>query len=209
MLTRNQREIKNFIESRGIITLTHFTHIDNLESILNYGLLSLDDMKIRKMTYNYNDELRLEGKSNATCLSISFPNYKMFFKYRYQKQGEWCVLALDPKILYEKECLFCISNAASSSELSRKDSLRSNVSGLKKLFYDPNFYRDSVNLPTRYTTDPQAEVLVLNSIEPNYINSIHFDRKHKGAKEFIDKFPHINFYISPKAFSYRYDYANW
>lgn len=209
MLTKNKREIKNFIEKRGIVALTHFTHIRNLDSILNNGLLSKDFLEKEKMDYKYNDELRLEGKTNAICLSISYPNYKMFFKYRCQEEGEWCILSLHPSILYEKDCLFCIGNAASSSERQRSDSLKSNISGLKKLFHDPDFYRDSVELPDRYPTNPQAEVLVLDSIEPKYIKAIYFDRRHKEALRFISNYPNFKFNITYKAFLPRYDHKNW
>lgn len=209
MLTKTQREIKDFIKKRNIITLAHFTQLENLDSILKNGLLSKNDLAIKQISYEHNDQLRLEGKNNALCLSISFPNYKMFYKYRCEKKGEWCVLALDPSILYEKNCLFCISNAASSSELTRSDSEKMNLPGLKKLFYDATLYRDSINLPKRYTTNPQAEVLVLDSIEPKYINGIHFDRKHKKFHEFVSKYPKLNFHVSVNAFGPRCDYERW
>ena len=82
MLNRNQLEIKNFLQERDIDELIHFTCVDNLESILSNGLLSLEDLYYNQIHYYYNDENRLEHKDNAICLSISFPNYKMFYKYR-------------------------------------------------------------------------------------------------------------------------------
>lgn len=209
MPTKNQREIKKFIESRGIKALIHFTHIKNLDSILEKGLLSKKFLIDQNMEYKYNDKHRIEGKPHAICLSISYPNYKMFYKYRCQEEGEWCVLALDPSILYEKDCLFCISNAASTSELKRSDALKSNVSGLKKLFYDPNLHRVKVNMPDHYTTDPQAEVLVLNPIEPRYIRAIYFDRKHKEALRFISEYPNFYFKVTYKAFLGRFDHKYW
>lgn len=209
LITKQRREIQNFIKKRRIVTLAHFTQLENLDSILSNGLLSKEVLSQKQIFYNFNDELRLEGKSNAICLSISFPNYKMFYKYRCSKKGEWCVLELDTSILYEKECLFCISNAASSDELKRSDIEKMGISGLKKLFYDSTGYRDSVNLPVRYTTNPQAEVLVLDSIEPKYIKGIHFDRNHSKYKEFTLKYPKFKFYISPRAFGPRCDYENW
>ena len=209
MLNRHQREIKDFIKKRRITTLAHFTQLENLESILVNGLLSKHALEENEISYSHNDEFRLEGKNNAICVSISFPNYKMFYKYRCSKKGEWCVLELDPSILYEKECLFCINNAASSEELRRLDSEKMNISGLKKLFYDPNFYRESSNLLVRYTTNPQAEVLVLGSIEPKYINGIHFDRNHSKYQEFRLNYPKFKFCVSRGAFSPRCDYENW
>lgn len=76
MLTKNQRDIKEFIKKRRIVTLAHFTQLENLDSILRNGLLSKEALAQKQISYTYNDELRLEGKNNALCLSISFTTLK-------------------------------------------------------------------------------------------------------------------------------------
>lgn len=72
--------IKEFVSQRRIKSLYHFTSLQNLESILNNGLLSRDKLKENNILHYYNDNLRLENKLNAICVSISFPNYKMFYR---------------------------------------------------------------------------------------------------------------------------------
>ncbi|EOU1691243.1 DUF4433 domain-containing protein [Clostridium perfringens] len=206
MLTKEQKEIKNFLKSRNITELYHFTRIENLSSILENGILSIQSLKSKNIHYLYNDDYRYDNKFNANCLSISFPNYKMFYLARNNKPGEWCVLTLNSSILYKKPCLFCIQNAASNFETNRPDTEKQGLDGLKKLFFD-NDYRQSVNLPLQFTTNPQAEVLVLEDIEPSYITSINF--KDSDISFNYQSYPNFKFYEYPKLFSYRYDYENW
>lgn len=211
MLNRNQLEIKNFLQERDIDELIHFTCVDNLESILSNGLLSLEDLYYNQIHYYYNDENRLEHKDNAICLSISFPNYKMFYKYRMKSNTEWCVIGLNSSILYEKNCLFCKTNAASYYETHRSDYEKRYLSGLKQLF-DDDEYRNNVGLHKSFTTDPQAEVLVLDKIEPLYIDAVYFDKPSYNYRYFKNNFSGYNnckFYVEHEAFVPRFDYSNW
>ncbi|MFI3209926.1 MAG: DarT ssDNA thymidine ADP-ribosyltransferase family protein [Peptostreptococcaceae bacterium] len=202
-------EIKEFLEERNITRLCHFTKISNLESILNNGLLSLDTLENKGLNYSYNDEQRLEKKRDAICTSITFPNYKMFYKYREIINGgneEYCVLILDASVLYEKKCLFCITNAASNKEKYRHDYDKMGIKGLKELFYDHDCRQVGL-LGLEYATDPQAEVLVLEDIEINYIKSINFI---SGETDFPWKeFSNMIFYQNEDLFKYRDDYEYW
>lgn len=199
--------IKEFIEEKGIKSLYHFTKSENLYNILKYGLLSRATLDNNEIDYDYNDEKRLENKLNAICTSISFPNYKMFYKYRQEEpNSEWCVIELDPSILYEKNCLFCISNAASKSETNRNDLCKTGLNGLKLLFDADG---RSVDLASKFTTNPQAEVLVLGNIEQKYIKRIVFDTNKPVFKH--GNYPKFRFeYDTDKHLFYpRADYANW
>ena len=73
-------EIKRFIEERNIESLFHFTPVDNLENILKYGLLSINNLNRLGIDYYYNDENRYDDRLDAISTSIEFPNYKMFYK---------------------------------------------------------------------------------------------------------------------------------
>ena len=73
-------EIEKVVNERDIRWLMHFTRIENLESILENGLLprnSFERLDIEPLT---NDSLRLDGFLEAISLSIQSPNYKMFYK---------------------------------------------------------------------------------------------------------------------------------
>lgn len=123
-----------------------------------------------------NDQYRIDKRINTSSLSISFPNSKMFYKYRMlQKDTQWIVLGLDAAILYEKNCLFCFTNAASKAITSLSNEDLKGIEALKKLFIRHNDIE--YDLPINFPTDIQAEVLVQDIIEPEYIKFIHTDNK--------------------------------
>ncbi|HFL2530998.1 TPA: DarT ssDNA thymidine ADP-ribosyltransferase family protein [Clostridioides difficile] len=208
MFATVQNPIKDFIESCNINSLIHFTKLENLPSILKNGLVSRQQLDSEGIDYLFNDEYRMDGKYNSICLSISFPNYRMFYKYSKSNRDKWCIIFLNPSILYEKNCLFCIENAASTNETNRSDSEKKGINGLKKLFEDIP-YRSKVNLPSHFTTNSQAEVLVLENIEPKYIQYICVN--HRNVKFNHEDYSDFKFYYGKTYdgfFSPRYDYEN-
>ncbi len=78
----NRQKIKAFCNKRGITTVIHFTRVENLANILAYGLLSRSELDSRDIEYVFNDWQRIDRYPNAISTSISFPNYKMFYRYR-------------------------------------------------------------------------------------------------------------------------------
>jgi hypothetical protein len=120
---------------------------------------------------------RRDDDRNAICLSISFPNYKMFYEQR-QQGGEWVVIRLHAAILWELQCAFCYRNAASEYVRRTDIKKRESVGALKAMFADiPEGLRAKLGIPDRYATDPQAEVLVLESIPARYIESIYYQQR--------------------------------
>ena len=123
----------------------------------------------------FNDQKRSDGYKNAICLSISFPNYQMFYKYSAENQADWAILLLKPAVLWELDCAYCQENAASKAVLPIPLEDRRNPDALRKMFSDyGNVSRQSLNIPNNYPTHPQAEVLVFDAISPEYIQSVHF-----------------------------------
>lgn len=198
--------IKEVLEDRRITSLYHFTRVENLESILNYGLLARTSLDNNNIYYKSNDSKRYDNHLNAVCVSISFPNYRMFYSYSKYRRDDWCVMEIDPRILYEKECLFCIENGASSNERRKDDNNKKGVNALEKLFYDDH-YRKSVNLESEMPTNPQSEVLVLNKIETENIKSINFYTDDPNFN--IYEYPDYDFFEDKELFKYRNDYENW
>ena len=198
--------MKNFIIERGITSLYHFTFFDNLKNILEKGLLTRKTMDRYHIPYEYNDNFRMDERLDATSLSISFPNYKMFYKCRQNSQKLFCVIELDPSILYEKECIFCIENAASRNEKLRSNYEKVGRNGIEQLFYDNNL-RKRLGISKNYTTNPQAEVLVIDDIEVKYIKNVFFDVYEIDLD--IKKYKDIGFYYEKSLFTYRSDYEYW
>jgi len=93
--------MKRLLMQRQIDTLYHFTQADNLTNIFRYGLLPRDILEKRHINSYYNDDYRYDNCLDAVCMSLEFPNYKMFYKLRQENiMIDWAVLKLDAQILY-------------------------------------------------------------------------------------------------------------
>ena len=178
-------QIQQFCEDRGITTLCHFTRVENLQSILQDGLIGRSLLEARGQQFLFNDPDRADGHKEAVCLSISFPNDLLFSKFRYKyssgNRSEWVVLLLDAKVLWELDCAFCQENAASNTvrhlsweEKKKPDVLKSMFRGEHRDTKGKVYQRHSSQIPQHYPTHPQAEVLVRYRIGPEYIKEVHF-----------------------------------
>ena len=206
-------EIRQFCQQQGIQNLIHFTQIQNLKNILKKGLFSREELeRIGGRDYIFNDPLRIDGCKDAVCLSISFPNYKMFYPYSQNNQATWVILLLDSAILWELDCAFCQENAASNNVRHISICERKKASSLKSLFLDvPPIQRKNLGIPSNYPTHPQAEVLVFNSIEPRYIKAVYFytmEAQQKWQMESLTLFS-PSCICDQRYFSARKDYPAW
>ncbi|MFN3689914.1 MAG: DarT ssDNA thymidine ADP-ribosyltransferase family protein [Fimbriimonadales bacterium] len=59
-LSSEQKAIKEMCLQRGITEVVHFTHVENVDSIMKHGLLSIRDLQQRGIRYRYNDQQRLD-----------------------------------------------------------------------------------------------------------------------------------------------------
>ena len=180
-------QIETFCAERNITTLTHFTRIENLSSILQSGLLSRRQLDSQEGNFYFNDSDRYDEQKDAICLSLSFPNYKMFYSIRETRKkiagvdhSQWVVLLLDVEVLWELDCAFCRENASSNrvrriplEDRKGPDALRSLF---QEEFYDDTkvIWRQSLAIPAHYPTNPQAEILVFDKIPSKHINTIVF-----------------------------------
>ena len=171
--------IRCYAQQRGIEQLLHFTRLENLPSIIQHGLLPRSYIRNYNIRCNFNDNKRLDGLEDAICLSISFPNYRLFYKFRKQyTSSAWIILEIDPTLLWEYECIFCIHNAASSLVSRKSTEERKTFEEFKKIFEDlPDINIKRENLPDSYPTSPQAEVLVTQRIPLSLIRQIYTNNK--------------------------------
>jgi ssDNA thymidine ADP-ribosyltransferase, DarT len=201
--------IQAFAAERKIQLLLHFTRLENLDSILANGLYTKGECNARRIIPVTNDAYRLDY-TEAICLSVSFPNYKLFYPLRVNNpEAKWAVVALKASVLWEKNCAFCRENAAKSAVASIPIEQRKSVAALRAMFDDfENKPRASLNLPTHMPTNPQAEILVFSHIEPNYIIGVAFNdiklMKRYSSSNSLYRFKNI-----PKFFNARQDYAHW
>lgn len=166
-----QTEIKN----RSIKCIFHFTQASNVSSILTHGLLSRDMLVKKSIIADINDALRLDGQTDTISCSISFPNYKMFYRLRMsQPDINWVVIGISPEVLYLKNCIFCKENAANNSVTSIPVRERTGLTAFRKLFEEraDGTSRASLGIKNCHPTNPQAEVLVPQQIELKHILGI-------------------------------------
>ncbi len=168
-------DIRTEAEKIGIPHLIHFTRCENLESILRHGLLSVASCKAKRLTPFRNDTKRFDGQLNGVSLSVAFPNYKMFYKYRMlNESSDWVVLILSKNILWEKECGFYRCNAAASCMLQEPRARMTTLDAFQEMFRTIGGPRDPC-LRQYDPTDPQAEVMVYEPIEPYLIEAVAFE----------------------------------
>lgn len=205
--------IQEFAKERGINFLYHFTRIENLPSILNAGLQTKNYLNLNKELFNvhyFSNDIHRFDQTDAVCATISFPNYKMFFGLRSRNaDAEWVVIELHASILWQKECAFCVTNAADSIVTSVPLQIRKGLDAFKKMFDDfGDKKRNNLNIPDRYTTNPQAEVLVFNNIEPNLIRRVYF-QKDESRVFFAGRYNSFECQLNNAVFKYRCDWEHW
>lgn len=224
-LSPRSYEIWVVCKNRGITTLVHFTRIENLCSILGEGLLSRSILETREHEkVIFNDPQRWDGHKDANCLSISFPNYQMFYSIRKRKRkkqaegisdSQWVVLLLDTKVLWELDCAFCQQNAAHRTVSSISLEERKKPEAIKEMFED--FYdirRQDLQIPENYPTHPQSEVLVFEPIPMQYITAIHFSDAttlNKWRSNYSTGFSYssVTSVVNQQYFEPRQDYEKW
>ena len=210
--------MRDLVQAKNIEHLVHFTQVANLPGILQYGLLGRESLHELRRHTEVNDHLRLDYVPNAVCCSVSFPNYKMFYRLRANSpEADWVVIRIKPSVLWEKECAFCISNAAKSDISGDDIEQRRRPDSFFAMFSDhsnmPN--RATLRIPSNYTTDPQAEVLVLEPIEPKYFIDVAIDEKRRinnfqVLMQLIEPYRNqITFHHRPQYFYPRNDHAHW
>lgn len=198
--------IKGVIDKRRIESLYHFSKVENLEAIATQGLIPRAQLK--DGDFKFTDVNRADGFLNANCISVSFPQYRMFFIKRVQNpQQNWVVLELSPEIILDKESAFFERNAASREVKSEIIENRKLATAFERMFenIDGLPSREKRALPDNYPSDPQAEILVFDKIDRDYIVAAHFPNQEILLK-YKDQLHGINAKVSPELFDNRIDH---
>lgn len=205
--------IREEVTRRRISEVLHFTTIENLHHILSSGSIqSRGALEAWAEDFLPNDLERVDGQIDAICLSISWPNCGLFWKFRrhdYPDQG-WAVLALAPRLLWECDCAFCRSNAASSSERGKPIQQRKSAAAFAGMFepWDGKPSRAELGLADCFPTNPQAEVLCFSDLPVSLVTGIYVktfaDRRQLAPRKLPA--PLVD---DPKYFGFRADYNYW
>ena len=200
--------IQEYLVERKIGFLTHFTRASNLSDILQRGLVPRDVLA-NEGYGGFNDQYRHDG-TNAVCLSIHFPNYKMFWGIRQDnKNVEWVVLIIRPEVLWMLPCAFCVTNAASATVTAVPLEQRRTLAALQAMYADwEDKSRATLGIPDNFPTNPQAEVLMLNGVPQNYIYCA-FVLNTTAQQALKAQHPGLDVRVDARYFRYRQDYAHW
>ena len=169
--------IEEFVDERGIKSLFHFTRLSNLRSVLSKGLLTKEACARASINPSINDPYRYDG-TGAISATISYPNYKMFYRLRCDNPDvEWVVLKLKRSLLWRTSCAFSDTNAGDGSVYNVSISRRQGISALQSMFGDyGHIQRATLKIPEHYTTNPQAEVLLLDGTTVDDVKGVYFQR---------------------------------
>jgi len=186
----NKESIKKIVKEKDVPYLVHFTHISNLESILDKGILSRNKTDALEQKAVVNDELRLDNHRETISVSIAHPNDKMFYKYR-DSDEDWCVIGIKRKVLWQEDCLFCKHNAASAKVSDLTPEYLASDDALKSMFDEVEELdsRAEQCLKEYDPTDVQAEVLVKDEISPDDILGVIVSNRaiKKKYKDLIEE----------------------
>ena len=215
--TYRKLEIKEIINKRRIKHLVHFTQAKNLENILKYGLISRNEALRQGIEICVSDQSRFDTRTNSINLSVMYPNYSMFYSKRKIISGDWAVLIISPEVIYENNCEFSITNAA-TTDCNLGDSPES----FSKMFCKSVINnarcavtRKATKISDCCPTDPQAEVLVEGTINPDKIMAIAFEtltvKNHHISQiaSSLKKSIRDNFIVEDSLFKSRHDYQYW
>ncbi len=198
----------DYLSSRGVKYFVHFTPEENIDSIMENGLRPRSEQTIKGTT---TDNLRLDLKLDALSLSISFPNYQMFYRKRKEMDTtNFVILRIAIDVLKEfnsDKIAFYSANAASGEAMVGQFADHCSLDALKEMFAETD--KRMKNLPKEYTTNPQAEVMIKGIIPSGYIKEMVF-----SSSEALIKFCDSHKYYcrsksDEKLFKYRYDYEIW
>lgn len=182
-----RRDIPFFIHSRGITSLFHFTDIQNLESIFVHGLLGREELTKRGLDFRVSDLNRKDPILNGICVSISKPNDYMLARKRTHG---WKLALLElkpPEEILSNHLFVC-----SPGNFGRNDHRNRILNwpeeylggfGLLNLFLNENL-RQRYSLGKEEPTDPQAEIIFLESISSSFVSKVILPREPDVSDEF-------------------------
>jgi hypothetical protein len=200
--------VQEYAAEIGVKQLVHFTRESNLGSIFERGMVTRD-MLTREGFNSFNDNVRADY-TNAVCVSIGFPNYKMWWKIKQDNRNvDWVLLVIEERALWELPCAFCAANAALGSIAAIPISQRQTLQAFQGMYAEvPGKERAKLNIPGYWPTNPQAEVLMLRGVPRNYIRGV-VTLNAAQALRINEKFPGLKTWVRAGYFRYRKDYEFW
>jgi hypothetical protein len=200
---RDFSEISQWLQRRKITKLFHFTHIDNLESILRDGFQTRQYLDFHQQRYTPSDHDRLDGFPESLSFSIGKPNSLLLPEKNFKYDYKLILLEVAANNLLTQSFGALPSNAAKGyfqEILSTNKSRFVGIKGLQGMYLNEEL-RKRACLPIEEPTDPQAEILFFEPIESTKVIGVHLSERfpeseRKKFTKIVSDFPHL-----------KYDYA--
>ena len=219
---KRTKAVRNLIRKNRISFLTHFTRIENLKSILQFGIMPLSILRKNPVFSSvlFPPNPLPPAWSGFVSLNISFPDYKLFMQTQKHQLSEWVVILIDSRVMYDYPCYFFPDHAdqfITSAPLPGQYLKEFRSAGdLKALFSDQNdVKRKDLDIPSFYPTNPCSEVLSGFPIAPSCISQVYFYSEYKfnqwvlSNTEFALKQDKNRWACGLQYFSPRSDYTYW
>lgn len=219
---KRNNALRQFIRKNKLSFLTHFTRMDNLKSILQFGILPASILQSNR-TFNFvrRNEVALPSEwDSLVSMNISFPDYKLFNQLQNHQPSDWVILLIDIRVLTDFPCYFFPGRAletittAPAPQIVLQDYQK--ASDFKALFSDrKDVKRKDLDIPPFYPTDPTSEVLSFFPIAPSYITQVFFHSDYKfnmwalSNTEFAVTQDRNRWATGLQYFSPRSDYTYW
>lgn len=173
------------LSSHRVRNLIHFTRVDNLQSILHRGIMSVVRMRDEEVHFESNDQERRDLKLDAISLSASFPNQFMFYKYRMGSPNtDWVVFEVSPSALSSPSVdsfAFYRTNAAHHKMRDLEVPMLATKLAVDALFDETELTRAQFLRPCD-PTDVQAEIMLFGTIAPSKITRIIFETEEVAGR---------------------------
>lgn len=190
------KELELFLIARKIENLYHFTSIQNLNSLRRNGFLGREALIENRIQFQISDSSRTEPIKNAICFSFSKPNkFMMMNKINSGKDIVLLELENPLEILSTKRFIASPGNFAKYSlknDFMNWPEKFTGGLGLTRLFLNETL-REKYSLEPQETTDPQAEIILLDPLPWNYVVRIFSPTSREyAAQEKIREFTKSN-----------------
>lgn len=165
--TKELNYVEDILRQYGVSTLNHMTHIDNLLSILDNGLLSHNNCSCNRKRDISNQGVNARRERLEPIYHRKVHDYVPFYLnvknsmlYVVQKQygDKIVILGYSPDILFEKDILFTDRNAATDAVIFTDTCYRLGDKSFIDMDRVFNIHRESWNKELKHIM--QAEILI-------------------------------------------------
>ena len=183
---RDFSEISQWLIRRKITKLFHFTHIDNLDAILQTGFQTRQFLDLNSQSYTPSDHDRLDGFLESLSFSIGRPNSLLLPEKNFKYEHKLVLLEVAANNLLTQSFGALPTNAANGyfQEILSTDKSRFvGIRGVQGMYLNEAL-RKKASLTIEEPTDPQAEILFFEPIENSKILGVHLsERFPESARE--------------------------